>query len=122
MAALVVSAIDQETTNASGSHFSEGDFLLAAFWRSAGSFGHRTLKRGPDKQATLAWSVLQTSPALFRSRSLKSESRCSIAASVRFKALAMTKIDLPAALISSSWRSSSAVHLLLLVVIDLVPE
>jgi hypothetical protein len=33
MAALVVGAIDQESTNARCSHFPEGDFLLAAFYR-----------------------------------------------------------------------------------------
>jgi hypothetical protein len=29
MAAFIVRAIDQETANASGAHFGEGDFLLA---------------------------------------------------------------------------------------------
>ncbi|HEY5075226.1 MAG TPA: hypothetical protein VII34_11075 [Pyrinomonadaceae bacterium] len=41
MAALVVGAIDQEATNARGSHFPEGDFLVAAFYGSAaGEGGH----------------------------------------------------------------------------------
>jgi hypothetical protein len=43
MAALVIRAIDQETANASGPHFSEGDL--------SGWGGHAPLKRGLDKQA-----------------------------------------------------------------------
>jgi hypothetical protein len=38
MVTLVVGAIDQETTNASGAHLSEGDFLLA------GEGGHVPIK------------------------------------------------------------------------------
>jgi hypothetical protein len=41
MAALVVRAIDQKAANARGTHFPEGDFLLAA-----GESGHAPLKRG----------------------------------------------------------------------------
>jgi hypothetical protein len=44
VAALVIRAIDQETANASGPHFSEGDLL-------AGEFGHAPFKRGLSRQA-----------------------------------------------------------------------
>jgi hypothetical protein len=37
MAAVIVGAIDQEAANASGTHFSECDFL-------AGSFGHAPIE------------------------------------------------------------------------------
>jgi hypothetical protein len=45
VAALVVGAIDQETTNASGAHLCEGDFLLA------GESGHAPFKRGQNNPA-----------------------------------------------------------------------
>jgi hypothetical protein len=46
MAATIVGAIDQETTNARRSHFREGDFLLATIiGAAAGKGGHALLKR-----------------------------------------------------------------------------
>jgi hypothetical protein len=44
VAAPIIGAIDQETANAGGAHFGEGDLL-------AGGFGHAPLKRGLGEQA-----------------------------------------------------------------------
>jgi hypothetical protein len=44
VAAAIIGAIDQETANASGAHFREGD-LLAVAWRLAtGEGGHAVIK------------------------------------------------------------------------------
>jgi hypothetical protein len=56
VAALVIGAIDQETANVTGSHFSKSDLP---------SGGHAPLKRGRDRQATnLAVRGLKHGPAL----------------------------------------------------------
>jgi hypothetical protein len=60
IAALVVGAIDQETTNARRSHFPEGDFLLAGFYGStAGESGHALLKRTQQHSANpaIGWAA-----------------------------------------------------------------
>jgi hypothetical protein len=54
-AAVIVRAKDQDTANAGGAHFGEGDLL-------AGGFGHASLKRPSAKQSILAVRAEEPAP------------------------------------------------------------